>query len=91
MSFFAKGSFWKGFIHVHGQLVVYYNFIWPLIHKRNVIAHKIWMMRSYSMVMTAVTFRVYHIMFYLLGWGHLEIMKYPFGSASLAICFLQNG
>ena len=24
------------------------------------------------MAMTAVTFRVYHILFYLLGWDHLE-------------------
>ena len=43
-----------------------------LIHKKNVLAHKIWMMRSYAMAMTAVTFRVYHIVFYLVGWGHLE-------------------
>jgi hypothetical protein len=37
-----------------------------------VLAHKIWMMRSYSMAMTAVTFRIYHIVFFMLGWGHLE-------------------
>jgi Predicted membrane protein (DUF2306) len=43
-----------------------------VIHKKNVLAHKIWMMRSYAMAMTAVTFRVYHIVFYLVGWGHLE-------------------
>jgi len=30
------------------------------------------MIRSYAMAMTAVTFRVYHILFYLLGWDHLE-------------------
>jgi hypothetical protein len=24
------------------------------------------------MAMTAVTFRVYHIAFFLMGWGHLE-------------------
>ena len=34
--------------------------------------HKIWMVRSYAMAMTAVTFRIYHIVFYLLNWGHLE-------------------
>lgn len=42
------------------------------IHKRNIIAHKVCMIRSYAMAMTAVTFRVYHILFYLLGWDHLE-------------------
>jgi hypothetical protein len=30
------------------------------------------MMRSYSMAMTAVTFRIYHLVFYVLDWGHLE-------------------
>ncbi|HQV07220.1 MAG TPA: DUF2306 domain-containing protein, partial [Chitinophagaceae bacterium] len=42
------------------------------IHKRNVIAHKVWMIRSYAMAMTAVTFRVYHIAFFMFGWNHLE-------------------
>jgi len=42
------------------------------IHKRNIIAHKVCMIRSYAMAMTAVTFRVYHMLFYLLGWDHLE-------------------
>ena len=42
------------------------------IVNRNVLSHKIWMIRSYSMAMTAVTFRVYHILFFLLGWANLE-------------------
>jgi hypothetical protein len=42
------------------------------IRKKNMLAHKIWMVRSYAMAMTAVTFRIYHIVFYLLDWGHLE-------------------
>jgi hypothetical protein len=37
------------------------------ILKKNVLAHKVWMIRSYSMAMTAVTFRVYYIIFYLFG------------------------
>jgi hypothetical protein len=74
MSFFAKGSFWERSLFM---FMATWWFITTLnglnkIHKKNVIAHKIWMIRSYSMAMTAVTFRVYHIVFYLLGWGHLE-------------------
>lgn len=74
MSFFAKGSFWERmlfmFMAVTWFITTLYGF--TTIHKKNVLAHKIWMMRSYAMAMTAVTFRVYHIIFYLLDWGHLE-------------------
>jgi len=56
LSFFAKGS-------IYGL---------NTILKKNVLAHKVWMIRSYAMTMTAVTFRVYHIVFYLLGWDHLK-------------------
>jgi hypothetical protein len=74
MSFFAKGSFWERALFL---FMASFWFITTLkglstIHKRNIIAHKIWMMRSYAMAMTAVTFRVYHIIFYLMNWGHLE-------------------
>lgn len=74
MSFFAKGSFWERalFMFMAGWWFVTTLYGLTTIHKRNVIAHKIWMMRSYSMAMTAVTFRVYHIVFFMLGWGHLE-------------------
>lgn len=74
MSFFAKGSFWERvlFMFMAGWWFVTTLYGLSTIHKRNVIAHKIWMMRSYSMAMTAVTFRVYHIIFFMLGWGHLE-------------------
>jgi hypothetical protein len=74
MSFFAKGSFWERalFMFMAGWWFITTLYGLSTIHKRNVIAHKIWMIRSYSMAMTAVTFRVYHIAFYLLGWDHLE-------------------
>jgi Predicted membrane protein (DUF2306) len=74
MSFFAKGSFWERslFMFMAGWWFITTLYGLTTIHKRNIIAHKLWMMRSYSMAMTAVTFRVYHIVFYLLGWGHLE-------------------
>lgn len=74
MSFFAKGSFWERslfmFMAIWWFITTLYGF--TTIHKKNIVAHKVWMMRSYAMAMTAVTFRVYHIIFYLLDWGHLE-------------------
>ncbi|MGQ0740170.1 MAG: DUF2306 domain-containing protein [Bacteroidota bacterium] len=74
MSFFAKGSFWERalFMFMAGWWFITTLYGFSTILKRNIIAHKVWMMRSYSMAMTAVTFRVYHIVFYMLGWGHLE-------------------
>ncbi len=74
MSFFAKGSFWERclFMFMAGFWFVTTLYGFTTILKKNVLAHKIWMMRSYAMAMTAVTFRVYHIIFYLLDWGHLE-------------------
>ena len=74
MSFFAKGSFLERalFMFMAGWWFITTLYGLSTIHKKNVVAHKIWMMRSYAMAMTAVTFRVYHIIFYLLDWGHLE-------------------
>jgi Predicted membrane protein (DUF2306) len=74
MSFFAKGSFWERslFMFMAGWWFITTLYGLSTIHKRNIIAHKVWMIRSYAMAMTAVTFRVYHIVFYLLDWGHLE-------------------
>jgi hypothetical protein len=74
MSFFAKGSFWERALFMFMAIFWFISTWYGLtsIHKKNVLAHKIWMMRSYAMAMTAVTFRVYHIVFYVTGWGHLE-------------------
>lgn len=74
MSFFAKGSIWERSLFLFMALTWFITTLYGFttIRKKNVLAHKIWMMRSYAMAMTAVTFRIYHILFYLLGWGHLE-------------------
>ncbi len=74
MCFFAKGSFWERALFMFMAIFWFITTLYGLstIRKKNVLAHKIWMMRSYAMAMTAVTFRVYHIAFYLLGWDHLE-------------------
>jgi predicted membrane protein DUF2306 len=74
LSFFAKGSFWERalfmFMAVFWFITTYYGI--STIRKKNVLAHKIWMVRSYAMAMTAVTFRIYHLLFYLFDWDHLE-------------------
>jgi hypothetical protein len=74
MSFFAKGSNWERVLFMFMAVFWFFTTLKGLstILKKNVLAHKIWMIRSYSMAMTAVTFRIYHIAFYLLGWDHLE-------------------
>lgn len=74
MSFFAKGSFWERVLFMFMAIFWFITTFYGLttILKKKVLAHKHWMMRSYAMAMTAVTFRIYHIVFYLLDWGHLE-------------------
>jgi len=74
MSFFAKGSFWERGLFLFMALFWFFTTWWGLktIKEKNVLAHKHWMMRSYAMAMTAVTFRIYHLVFYVLDWNHLE-------------------
>ena len=74
MSSFAKGSAWERSLFLFMALCWFITTLYGLtaIKKKNVLAHKIWMMRSYAMAMTAVTFRIYHIIFYMLDWDHLE-------------------
>ncbi len=74
MAFFAKGSNMERALFMVMALVWFYATARGLqtVLEKNIVAHKHWMMRSYAMAMTAVTFRVYHIFFYYIGWAHLE-------------------
>ncbi len=74
MSFFAKGSYWERMLFMFMAMYWFYSTVKGLqtIKVKNVLAHKNWMIRSYSMAMTAVTFRIYHILFYYFGVGHLH-------------------
>lgn len=74
MSFFAKGSFLERFLFMFMAIFWLYTTIKGLqsIKQKNVLAHKNWMIRSYSMAMTAVTFRIYHLLFYYYGVDHLH-------------------
>jgi hypothetical protein len=74
MSFFAKGSFWERALFLFMAMYWFYTTAkgFQTILQKNVLAHKIWMIRSYSMAMTAVTFRIYHLFFYYYGVDHLH-------------------
>jgi len=67
MSFFAKGSFAERGLFMFMALSWFFFTLKGLtsILNKQVLAHKIWMMRSYAMALTAVTFRVYYIILYL--------------------------
>jgi hypothetical protein len=73
MSFFAKGSFWERMLFLFMAIYWFFGTAKGLqtIKVKNVLAHKNWMIRSYSMAMTAVTFRIYHILFDYYGVDHL--------------------
>ncbi len=72
MSFFAKGGFWERTLFVFMAVSWFFFTLkgYEMIRKRNVLAHQFWMMRSYAMALTAVTFRVYHILFFYGGMDH---------------------
>ena len=73
MAFFAKGTLGERALFTFMATWWFITTLYGLttIHKRNVVAHKVWMERSYAMAMTAVTFRIYYILFYLAGWDGL--------------------
>ena len=75
MTFFAKGGFLERacfmLMAIFWFFSTYKGFV-AAAREKNFLSHKYWMIRSYAMALTAVTFRVYHILFYLLGWGHFD-------------------
>ena len=74
MSFFAKGSVYERGLFMFMAIAWFFTTMKGLstILKKNVLAHKYWMYRSYALALTAVTFRIYHLVFYYYGWDHLE-------------------
>lgn len=74
MSFFAKGSFYERALFLFMAMFWFFTTARGLSTalKKNFLSHKNWMIRSYAMAMTAVTFRIYHILFFLFDWDHLE-------------------
>ncbi len=77
MSFFAKGELAERglfiFMAVAWFISTYKGFNAAVARK--FIAHRGWMVRSYALALTAVTFRVYHILFYLGETDHIYNYK----------------
>jgi hypothetical protein len=75
MTFFAKGGYWERacfmLMAIFWFVSTYKGFV-AAAREKNFLSHKFWMIRSYSMALTAVTFRIYHILFFLGGMGHFE-------------------
>jgi hypothetical protein len=67
MSFFAKGSFAERGLFMFMAISWFFFTLkgFTSILNKQVLSHKIWMMRSYAMALTAVTFRLYYIILYL--------------------------
>lgn len=67
MSFFAKGSVAERGLFMFMALTWFFFTLkgFTTVLQKNILAHKIWMIRSYTMAMTAVTFRVYYLILYL--------------------------
>jgi hypothetical protein len=72
MSFFAKGTTAERMLFLFMAVTWFATTLKGLqaIHMGNVQQHKNWMLRSYAMTLTAVTFRIYHIIFFIAGWQH---------------------
>jgi hypothetical protein len=70
MTFFAKGGYWERACFMFMAIFWFYSTFKGFVaaaRERNFLSHKFWMIRSYAMALTAVTFRVYHILFFMGG------------------------
>lgn len=75
MTFFAKGGFWERACFMGMALFWFYTTYKGFVaaaRERNYLSHKFWMIRSYAMALTAVTFRIYHLVFHIAGWNHFD-------------------
>ncbi len=92
MCFFAKGGYWERaafmLMAIYWFYSTYKGFV-TAAREKNFVSHKFWMIRSYAMVLTAVTFRIYHIIFYFAGMSDfanysLSLWISIFGNALIA-------
>jgi hypothetical protein len=88
MTYFAKGGYAErgAFLAmaVFWFYTTYKGFV-TAARDKNFVAHKHWMIRSYAMALTAVTFRVYHIVF-----NHMGMNSFDNYSLSLWISIVGN-
>lgn len=75
MTYFAKGGYAErgAFLAmaVFWFYTTYKGFV-TAARDKNFVAHKYWMIRSYAMALTAVTFRIYHILFDETGMSRFD-------------------
>lgn len=71
MSFFAKGSMYEKGMFMFMAIAWFYTTLQGLttILNKKVTAHRNWMYRSYALALTAVTFRIFHMLLYMLDWS----------------------
>jgi len=75
MTFFAKGGVGERLCFMMMAVFWFYSTykgFTAAAMERNFVSHKNWMIRSYAMALTAVTFRIYHIVFLLAGFGAFD-------------------
>lgn len=73
MSFFAKGEVTERGLFVFMAVAWFISTFkgYKMAIEKKLIAHRGWMIRSYALALTAVTFRVYHILFFVGGVDHV--------------------
>ncbi len=75
MTFFAKGGFGERICFMAMAVFWFYSTYRGFLaaaRDKNFLSHKFWMIRSYAMALTAVTFRIYHILFLLGGLSQFD-------------------
>jgi hypothetical protein len=75
MTFFAKGGYWERACFMLMAIFWFYSTykgFTAAARDKNFLSHKFWMIRSYSMALTAVTFRIYHLAFFVAGVNHFD-------------------
>lgn len=100
MTFFAEGGVSERICFMLMAIFWFYSTLRGFkaaAYDKNFLSHKYWMMRSYSMALTAVTFRIYHIIFDRMDMAHLDNYSLSlwisvFGNALVceAIIFFQS-
>ena len=75
MTFFAEGGAGERICFMLMAIFWFYSTLKGFkaaVYDKNFLSHKYWMMRSYAMALTAVTFRIYHIIFDQMGLAHFD-------------------
>jgi hypothetical protein len=98
MTFFAKGGVAERACFMAMAIFWFYTTYRGFLaaaRERNFLSHKFWMIRSYAMALTAVSFRVYHIVFLLAGFGNFDnyaisLWISVLGNAAIAELFIMG-